>query len=111
VRRTPNDQRRRTSDRQRHDRFGPVPAPDTYVTVEGCSFQTTTTTESIDVTTIVTVSARVYLPVTVDTKAVTSRDAIRYRGRDYELRGPCVVATGLDGAEDHVWCLVEWQAG
>lgn len=48
-------------------------------------------------------------PVAVDD--ITSTAAIRYRNRDYQLRGDAQLMEDYDGVEDHVFCLCERQTG
>lgn len=94
------------------DAYGTGAPTETAIPVEGCSFQSKTTDETTDNWAIITsIVAKVYMPVTADTIAITSRDAIRYNGRTYELRGPSITTTDLNGHDDHVRALVRWTAG
>lgn len=85
---------------------------ETAIPVAGCSLQVTSSVENRDtLATVVTIRAKVYMPVTADTNAIGSNDAIRHDGKTYECQGPAIVARSLDGAEHHVWCELKWQAG
>jgi hypothetical protein len=48
---------------------------------------------------------------TLAADAITSAAAIRYRGRDYQLRGDAQLMEDIDGNEDHVFILAERQTG
>jgi len=94
---------------------GPFNEPvytDTEITVTGCSFQAGQPTEDTGlITTVVSTTAKVYMPVTPDTTSLTSIDTIKYAGRTWQVRGPVITPTDLDGHPDHVWCIAQWQAG
>ncbi|MFV8233694.1 hypothetical protein [Mycolicibacterium fortuitum] len=93
------------------DPYGYTAPIETVIPVDGCSFQFKATDEIPDApNTIASVTAKVYMPVTTDTTALTSQDAIRYNGRTYELRGPSVTTTDLDGNNNHVRALVRWAS-
>ena len=99
------------TDTEERGRFNtPIAAPDTYITVTGCSVQIDTADEKTNLTQIVGVTAKVFMPVTNDTTNITARDAIRFNGRTYEVTGPSLTATDLNGDPDHTWCLIKWQA-
>ncbi|MBP2455187.1 hypothetical protein [Mycolicibacterium lutetiense] len=81
-------------------------------TITGCSFQAGQPTEDTALmTTIVSATARVYMPVTAVTRTIKSTDQIKHAGLTYHVRGPIVIPTDLAGREDHVWCIAEWTAG
>jgi hypothetical protein len=85
---------------------------ETVIPVAGCSFQAKNPDEIGDsFARVAVINAKVYMPVTPDTTTITSLDAIRYNGRTYELRGPSITTTDLDGQDDHVRALVRWALG
>ena len=93
------------------DPYGMRAPTETVIPVDGCSFQFKATDDISDTpNTIASVTAKVYMPVTTDTTALTSQDAIRYNGRTYELRGPSVTTTDLDGHTNHVRATVQWAS-
>lgn len=96
-----------------------VDAP-TPIEKQGCSFQVLPVSsaerrEAMTASTnVVTEVARVILEVDDDTKAIDETDAVRKLNsptptRTYELAGPAVVETDIDGGDDHVHLVVEWQ--
>lgn len=92
--------------------YGPLGTPvitETTITVPGCSLQTDTTTETHGTTSVVTVTATAYLPVTNDTKAIGPNDAIRHDGRTWEMQGPAITVRDLS-ADHHIRVELQWQA-
>lgn len=80
------------------------------IVVTGCSLHTETTTETHGNTNTATITGRCYLPITDDTTAIDSRDAIRHNGRTYECQGPALTARDLHDAQHHVRVELKWTA-
>ena len=93
------------------DELGSAIMTETTVTVPGCAVRVKATSETAGETTITTADAKVYMPVTADTTALTSRDAIRFNGKTFEVQGPAITSTDLDGRPDHVWVNVRLVTG
>lgn len=94
------------------DAYGNGVPTETAIPVAGCSFQAKNPDEIGDsFARVAVVNAVVYMPVTPDTTAITSLDAIRYNGRTYEMRGPSITTTDLAGHSNHVRALVRWALG
>ena len=84
---------------------------ETETTITGCSFQAGQVTECDGRTNVITHLARVFMPITPVTTAITPTSAIKFGGLTWEVRGPVTVPTDLDGHQHHVLAIVEWQAG
>lgn len=88
-----------------------IPATDVLVVKTGCLAEMQRAEE---VQTNVTVNTEIgwfFFPVDDDTRAITTKDAIDFDGRTFEMRSPRVVEYGVDGEEVQVWCVAQWQAG
>ncbi|QPX61773.1 head-to-tail stopper [Mycobacterium phage Camster] len=86
-----------------------VPQPDTLITKTGCHAESQRPAETETQITVDTEIMWFFLPVDDDTRAITTRDAIEFDGRKFELRGPRVIERDVDGAEVQVWCVGEWN--
>ncbi|QKY80169.1 head-to-tail stopper [Mycobacterium phage Jung] len=86
-----------------------VPQSDTLITKTGCHAESQRPAETETQITVDTEIMWFFLPVDDDTRAITTRDAIEFDGRKFELRGPRVIERDVDGAEVQVWCVGEWN--
>ncbi|AWN02611.1 head-to-tail stopper [Mycobacterium phage Xavia] len=86
-----------------------VPQSDTLITKTGCHTESQRPAETETQITVDTEIMWFFLPVDDDTRAITTRDAIEFDGRKFELRGPRVIERDVDGAEVQVWCVGEWN--
>lgn len=88
----------------------PVAAAPVTVLVSGCHVEVQRQTEDIGLTALNTEVAWFFLPVTSDTRAIQSTDALRFGGRDYQMQGPASLEFTLDGDAVQVWCVGRWEA-
>lgn len=88
----------------------PAPGSATPITKTGCQVEVQRPAEDLDLTTVNTEIAWVFLPVDDDAAGMTPADAIEYNDRVYEMVGPAVVER-IDGEAIQVWCTVKWERG
>jgi len=82
---------------------------ETETAVAGCSFQAGQPTEDTGLgTTVVSATAKVFMPVTPVTTGLSANDTIKYNGQTWQVRGPVITPTDLEGNPDHVWCIAQW---
>lgn len=91
--------------------------------VDGCLFETLSTSESQSDVTNTSEIARAFLPILdgvipiVDAAEdlpwsdLTSRSRLRCNGREYLMRGDAILEIDIDGIEDHVLARCERQRG
>lgn len=88
----------------------PAPTPEQRITKTGCQVEVQRPAEVLELATVNSELAWVFLPVDDDARALIATDAIEFNGRVYEMQGPAVVET-VDGEEVQVWCTVKWERG
>lgn len=86
------------------------------VWVDGCQFEVQVRgihlVEQQDIETTTTNEiAWCHMPVTNDTRAITSTMKLRHAGLTYLMRGDAVIEVDIKGREDHVFALCERQVG
>lgn len=90
------------------------PEPD-IVWVEGCQFEVQVPrpalAEQQNMTVTTNEIAWCHLPVTDDTRAITSSKKLRHADLTYDMRGDAAVEIDIRGREDHVFALCERQMG
>ncbi|AOT25754.1 head-to-tail stopper [Mycobacterium phage Tortellini] len=86
-----------------------VPQDDSLIPKTGCHAESQRPAETETQITLDSEIMWFFLPVDDDTRAITTRDAIDFDGRTFELRGPRVIEYDVDGAEVQVWCVGEWK--
>ena len=88
---------------------------DAVVWVDGCLFEVqvlgVAQIEQQDVTTTTNEIAWCHMPVTADTRAITSAMRLRHVNLTYEMRGDAVVEVDIRGRDHHVFALCERQTG
>ncbi len=72
-----------------------IPGDDTPVVVEGCLAEMQRGEEAVGLTTTNGELGWFFLPVNDDTRAITTRDAISFDDRTFEMRGPRVIEYDL----------------
>lgn len=90
------------------DQWGRPQRVERTITRERCSVQINDGTEEINGTVIAVLRLRAMLPVDDDTEGLVPADAVRYRGRLYELVMPGVRHEFLSGAPSHVRIAGSW---
>ena len=90
------------------DTWGRPQRQERTVTRQRCSVQISDGTEEVAGATIAVLKMRALLPVDTDTEALTSADAIVYRGRRYELSMPGLRKEFLEGDPSHVRVAGVW---
>lgn len=95
----------------RDDNGIPIPVADSLISATGCLAESQRPAEVEAQTALDTEIMWFFLPVNDDTRAITTKDAIDFDGRTFELRGPRVIECDVDGNAVQVWCIGEWQQG
>lgn len=88
----------------------PTPGQPTLVTKSGCHVEVQRQTETVGLTTSNTEVVWVFFTPDSDTLAISTTDVLRFRNRDYQMKGPAAVEYSLDGDPVVVWCVAEWEA-
>lgn len=92
------------------DQWGRPQRVERTLTRERCAVQIVDGTEDIDGTVIAVLRLRAMLPVDDDTEGLVPADAVRYKGRLYELVMPGVRHEFLSGDPSHVRVAGTWAA-
>jgi hypothetical protein len=95
--------------------MAPVDPTEAVVWVDGCQFEVqvlgVNQIEQQDVTTTTNEIAWCHMPVTADTRAITSAQWLRHANLTYAMRGDAVIEVDIRGREHHVFALCERQTG
>lgn len=83
---------------------------ETVIELSECSAREVNGREEIDGSTIAVLDLDCHLPVTAETVTLAPGDAIRHRGRLFELQTPGVQHDDANGAASHVRAVGRWAA-
>ena len=88
----------------------PPVATATEIVKTGCHVEIQRPAVVIELATVNSELAWVFLPVDDDARGLLPSDAIKIGTRTYEMQGPAVVER-IDGEEIQVWCTAKWEQG